>query len=308
MLSALIATFMVMPQPVMARGEWLTDFEKAKRYSSASGKPILANFTGSDWCPFCLRLKREVFDTDLFKDWAFDHVVLFEADYPRKKVLPAKLMEQNEFLVREYSIGGYPSILFLSGQGDLLGKSGFLETGGPVYWTKVAEKQIADGKNEIATSDGIPEIIGKPLSAKDLRGEPFPELKIGSVVTGKLPKELKGKTILLDFWATWCGPCVQEMPKLNRWQREFGDDLVIIGISDEPAEKISTFASRNGIEYVLTSDETHQLASELEIQTLPQLVLISGDGIVRWQGGIGDEDPLTSARIRRLIDATRNSN
>jgi len=305
MLSALIATYLILPQPVLVRGEWLTDWEKAKRYSQATGKPILANFTGSDWCPFCLRLKREVFDTDLFQDWALDNVILFMADYPRKKQLPPAEAAQNEFLVGEYSVSNYPTILFIDGKGDVLGRSGYLETTGPKYWTRVAEKRISDGKTVLAEGSGYPEIVSKQLMVNDLRGKPFPEMKIGSVVNGMLPDSLKGKTVLIDFWATWCGPCLQEMPKLNRWQKEFGDELVIIGISDEEPEKISKFASRYEIDYVLTSDVKSQLAKELNVQTLPQMVLISGDGIVRWQGSVGDGDPLTSARIRRLVEATR---
>ncbi len=305
MLSALIATYLALPQPVMARGEWLTDWEKAKRYSVATGKPILANFTGSDWCPFCLRLKKEVFDTDLFKDWAADKMVLFMADYPRKKPLSPKLTAQNEFLATEYSVNSYPSILFMNGSGELLGRSGFLETGGANYWTRVADKKISDGKADLAKSQGIPKVVPKQMAAKDYRGKSSPEMKIGSVVSRKLPPELKGKTVLIDFWATWCSPCIQEMPKLNRWQKEFGDDLVIIGVSDEAPEQISRFATRHGIDYVLTSDEKRFLATEFAIQTLPQMVLISGDGIVRWQGSVGDGDPLTSSRIRRMIEATQ---
>jgi thiol-disulfide isomerase/thioredoxin len=305
MLSALIATFMVMPQPILARGEWLTDFEKAKRYSSATGKPILANFTGSDWCPFCLRLKREVFDTELFQDWAEDNVVLFMADYPRKKLLPPAEAAQNEFLVQEYSVAGYPSILFITGKGDVLGKSGFLETSGANYWVKVADKVIDDGKDALTHSDGFPEIVSKRLTAKDIRGREFPKFDFGELASGKLPADLKGKTILLDIWATWCGPCVEEMPKLERWSQEFGDDLVVIGLTDEDPEKIRTFASRHQITYPLMTDPSRKLTNRLEVQTIPQLILISNDGTVRWQGGFGDGDPLTSAKLRRMIEATK---
>lgn len=305
MLSALIATFLAMPQPILNRGEWMTDFEKAKRYSSATGKPILANFTGSDWCPFCLRLKKEVFDTELFLDWADENVVLFEADFPRKKQLPAAEAAQNDQLVREYSVGGYPAILFLTGQGELLGKSGYLETSGANYWTKVADKQISDGRKALLESDGFPEISLKQLGAKDYRGKPLPVTDFGDLVSGELPNDLKGKTLLIDFWATWCGPCVEEMPKLERWSREFGDDLVIIGLTDEDPEKVKKFASRHQITYALMTDRDHKLPTALEIQTIPQMVLVSNDGIVRWQGGLGDGDPLTSSMIRRMIETTR---
>ena len=63
---------------------WLINFEEAAKLSIKSGKPILANFTGSDWCGWCIRLNREVFVTPEFKDWASENVILLELDYQRR--------------------------------------------------------------------------------------------------------------------------------------------------------------------------------------------------------------------------------
>ena len=80
----------------MQKGVWLTDWEAAKAQAQRSNKPILINFTGSDWCGWCIRLKQEVFSQDAFKNWAAQKVVLFEADFPRKKALPPNLQAQNQ--------------------------------------------------------------------------------------------------------------------------------------------------------------------------------------------------------------------
>ena len=73
---------------------WLVDINKAYEISKKTGKPILANFTGSDWCGWCKKLKYEVFDKPAFKAWAEKTVVLVELDFPRSFQIPQKYKEQ----------------------------------------------------------------------------------------------------------------------------------------------------------------------------------------------------------------------
>ena len=77
------------------KAKWYIDFEKAAQVSLQTGKPILADFTGSDWCGWCIKLK-EVFNTPKFKDWAEKNVVLLELDYPRRKQQDEKLKNKTE--------------------------------------------------------------------------------------------------------------------------------------------------------------------------------------------------------------------
>lgn len=101
---------------------WGTDWEAAKAESKKSGKPILLNITGSDWCGWCIRLEKKVFSTDTFKDYAKDNLILVEADFPRKKELPAELKEQNEKLKDKYLAGGYPTVWMLDPEGNKVSK------------------------------------------------------------------------------------------------------------------------------------------------------------------------------------------
>jgi thiol-disulfide isomerase/thioredoxin len=302
MILSLVAGFLMMPTPVLGRGEWLTDWEKAKRYAAALGRPILANFTGSDWCPYCLRLREGVFEKPLFLDWAEEEVVLFEADFPRGKELPEQLVAQNEALQTEFGASAFPTVVFVTAGGDLLGRSGFLGNGGARYWLEHAEAQMNAGREKLAASGGGLEIVGKPMGATDFRGKAAPELDWGTRVWGPEPVR-DGKPVLIDFWATWCGPCVKEMPKLNRWAEKFGDELLVVGVTDEEADKVERFASRYEIGYSLTSDPERKLGNTFGVKQIPYMVLVGRDGTVLWQGTVNDGDPLTEAMIRRVIDS-----
>lgn len=136
--------------------QWTTNFPQALQASQRTGKPLLVNFTGSDWCGWCVRLKQEVFDKPEFKQWAADHVILVELDFPRNKSLPAALKAQNDKLRNHYQIRGFPTILFLNGKGEVIGRSGY-QAGGPAAWTKNAQAIIDAAKPKPAevTSDLI---------------------------------------------------------------------------------------------------------------------------------------------------------
>ena len=89
---------------------WYTNLEEAYSESKRSGKPIMANFTGSDWCGWCKRLSAAVFQKDEFKSWADDNVVLLELDFPRRTQLPEDLQRQNAGLQRAFKVRGFPTV------------------------------------------------------------------------------------------------------------------------------------------------------------------------------------------------------
>jgi thioredoxin-related protein len=120
---------------------WTTSYDNAAAESKRTGKPILAFFTGSDWCGWCSRLQNEVFKQPQFGTWA-EKLVLLELDYPKYKPLPPALLGQNARLKTKYGITGYPTILFLDADGRVLGRSGYVEPPGPDHWIRYAEQQI----------------------------------------------------------------------------------------------------------------------------------------------------------------------
>jgi thioredoxin-related protein len=105
-----------------AEGEWLTDFAKAKSKAKAENKLILMDFTGSDWCPPCKALHKNVLSQEKFTKFAKDNLVLMEVDFPRSKPQSDDLKKANEALSREYGIEGYPTIILADSTGKTLSK------------------------------------------------------------------------------------------------------------------------------------------------------------------------------------------
>ena len=128
---------------------WIVSLDEAVALSEKTGKPIMANFTGSDWCGWCIRLKAEVFDTPEFKDWASDNVILLELDFPRRTAISDELKKQNYKLQREFGVRGYPTIHFFDAEKSgtesynftKIAQSGYLR-GGPEAWIQDASNKL----------------------------------------------------------------------------------------------------------------------------------------------------------------------
>ena len=118
---------------VFAGDGWMTDFDAAKAKAKAENKSMLLNFTGSDWCGWCIKLDQEVFGKAAFKEYAAAELVLVELDFPQVKQQSAELKAQNEALEAQYEIRGYPTILVLSPDAILIEKTGYQPGGAEAY-------------------------------------------------------------------------------------------------------------------------------------------------------------------------------
>jgi thioredoxin-related protein len=113
-----------------AKPGWLTDIKQAKEQAQNGKKLILVDFTGSDWCGWCIKLDREVFSKPEFKEYADKNLVLLEVDFPKRKELSAAQKAHNLELAERYGIQGFPTIIVLNGEGKKLGELGYMP-GGP---------------------------------------------------------------------------------------------------------------------------------------------------------------------------------
>jgi thiol-disulfide isomerase/thioredoxin len=110
----------------------------------------------------------------------------------------------------------------------------------------------------------------------------------------------QGKVVLIDFWATWCGPCRETIPELNEFQKEFKDDLLVIGVSDEQAKIVTDFMQNTKMEYPSAIDPAKRMDKATNVKGIPHVLVISTDAIVRWQGFPlrAEEDPEANHRRR----------
>ena len=131
---------------LMAGGEgWLTNFEDAKKQASLENKSLLVDFTGSDWCGYCIKLKEEVFDKKEFADFAKDKFILVELDFPSKKKQDPAIKAQNAELGKKYRIQGYPTILLMDAKGRPFAKTGY-QSGGPSAYNQHLMELIRSGE------------------------------------------------------------------------------------------------------------------------------------------------------------------
>lgn len=121
----------------------------------------------------------------------------------------------------------------------------------------------------------------KKMWAKSFLGQKAPSLEVEEWI--QKPTEMNGKYILVDIWATWCGPCRKGIPELNEWQEKFADQLVIVGISNEPKEKVKSYA-KDHIHYANGFDTKSRVKNALKVTGIPHVILIDPDGIVVWEG------------------------
>jgi protein disulfide-isomerase len=118
---------------VTARAEltWLTDLDEAKKVATKENKKLLVDFTGSDWCGYCIKLHKEVFDTPEFEKFAKDYV-LVELDFPKRKEQPAAEKAKNQAAQKKYGVNGFPTVIIINSSGKVLNRAeGYAPDSGP---------------------------------------------------------------------------------------------------------------------------------------------------------------------------------
>jgi thioredoxin-related protein len=111
--------------------DWMTDLGKAQAKAKEENRLVLMDFTGSDWCPYCIKLQKEVFSTPEFTAYAKKNLVPVEIDFPTHKSQPPELKKTNKALKAKYQIRGYPTVIVLNSQGKKIGELVGYDEGGP---------------------------------------------------------------------------------------------------------------------------------------------------------------------------------
>jgi protein disulfide-isomerase len=129
----------VTSQASPSKSGWITSYEQGQQEAKANNKLVLLDFTGSDWCGWCILLDREVFSKPQFKEYASKNLVLVELDFPKTKPISEEIRRQNLRLAQQYQVQGFPTIIVLNGDGQVVGAFGYMQ-GGPDVFITALEK------------------------------------------------------------------------------------------------------------------------------------------------------------------------
>lgn len=127
---------------------WLTNLEEAQKISQEKEIPIFVDFTGSDWCVWCFKLRDEIFSQKEFIQYAKENLVLVELDFPRKTKQSNETKAYNNNLAQKYGIRGFPTILLLNSVGEVIAKTGFEHGGAENYVTHLKKLLSVQSKSK----------------------------------------------------------------------------------------------------------------------------------------------------------------
>ncbi len=152
--------------PLLASSEgWTSDYEAARKQAAAEHKSLLIDFTGSDWCVWCQKLHKEVFEQEAFGPGVKDKFVLVELDYPNNKSLVTEAVAaQNAELLKRYPVKGYPTVLLCDPEGKPFASTGY-QPGGPEKYVASLDELL--GK-KAARDEGL-EAAGKKEGTEKAR-------------------------------------------------------------------------------------------------------------------------------------------
>lgn len=120
---------------------WFTSYSAALEDAKTKDNVVIVNFTGSDWCKWCKKIVEDVFSTDQFHKWQKNNATLLFLDFPQKKYLTEDQINHNQMLAELYGVQGFPTILILSKEGRLIGKSGYADSADK--WIKSVDTSVA---------------------------------------------------------------------------------------------------------------------------------------------------------------------
>jgi thiol-disulfide isomerase/thioredoxin/peroxiredoxin len=167
---------------------------------------------------------------------------------------------------------------------------------------KVRDEAPADA-SESATN--FPTFTASVGRARDLRGKAGPPFVVDRWLSDA--DAPNGRLLVIDFFATWCGPCIASVPHLRSLARAFPQDVCVVGLTDESRRNYDNGLRKRNMKtrdfgYAIASDPQARVKNAFAVQAIPHIAIVSADGVVRWQG---HPQRLDDATIRSLIEANR---
>ncbi len=274
---------------------WSDNFDQSLALAGSSGKVLLINFTGSDWCSWCIKMEKEVFSQKAFQDFASSDLVLMKADFPKTKKLAESVKSQNQALANRFGVQGFPTLVLLNGKGETIALTGYQEGGAEAYVlhlkSLLASKPVApkpatptaaepaSGEPKAAESQAPKAKASKPQAPKTTAPEPKASGWTQNYDQALAEAKKTGKILLIDFtgsdWCPWCIKLDQEVFRQKAF-KDFADANLVLMMADFPRSKKIP-------ENLQSQNQT--LAERFGVQGFPTVILLKSDGSKIGQTG-----------------------
>ena len=300
--AAVVAVMMIVPKKTEAELAWQPYSEQALAQAQKEGKGIIID-TYADWCIPCKELDKLTFTDASVKKEAERFVALklnLTSNDPNSEAGRAR---------KRFGIRGVPTVLFLDSAGlelDDLRLEGFEKPA--AFVTRMKRVESSPAGNTTALAKNITDSKAPVADASSgTTTEPAPELSLNLLNGGTLKLEsLRGKVALVDFWATWCVPCLSEIPMFNQLKKDYqarGLEVIAISLDEEGAAKVKPFVKAHPMDYTQAiGDQSIAPAFKVDDSTLPVTILVDKQGRIRFRHiGITKKD-LFESEIDQLLN------
>jgi thiol-disulfide isomerase/thioredoxin len=164
-----------------------------------------------------------------------------------------------------------------------------------------ATEAVPDVKKDAAAPQ---KTTGKRMWAKSILWDKAPDFVVEKWLT-KQP-EMKGKYVMIEFWATWCTACRHMQPRMSELHKKFGKELIVIGVSDETEEAVLSYIKKHSVDYFMALDSKGRMKKKLGVYGIPHVILIEPGGNVVWEGfPLLKGYELTDAKIEKILAVGR---
>ena len=139
----LLSALVLAASTVFAADGWQTDYKAALEQAAKENKPVLLDFTGSDWCGWCIKLDKETFSQPDFIKFAEKNLILVTVDFPRNTTQSADVKKQNGDLEKKFGVNGFPTLVLVDSKGKEIARNPGYLAGGPkalIEWVKMSVK------------------------------------------------------------------------------------------------------------------------------------------------------------------------
>jgi peroxiredoxin len=194
-------------------------------------------------------------------------------------------------IFESFAKDGVPRAILFDKDGMIVYQHSGWKPGREVEWRVMTEAVLEGRKIPAAASASdmasfrgadTPKDFDPTLYARDIRGKKAPEVPVEEWINK--PPDHEGKFLLIDHWATWCGPCVSSLRIAEKEHHKFNGKLVSWAISDEPADEVARFVKQMNLTQPIGVDTQARAKTELHVMGIPHAYVVNPEGIVVWQG------------------------